>query len=158
MLPKASLKDFDHNLISMWNKCNCTVWIIFGIALLWDWDENWPFPVLWPLQSFPNLVYWVQHFNSNVFRILNRSAGIPSPTVILYIVMLPKAHLTTSSRMSNSRWLTASLWLSESLRLFCIALLCILATFSQSLLLLLGLYHFDPLLCPFSREIFPWYL
>ena len=29
----------------------------------WDWNENWPFPVLWPLLSFPNLLaYWVQHF------------------------------------------------------------------------------------------------
>ena len=28
----------------------------FGIALLWNWNENWPFPVLWPLLSFPNLL------------------------------------------------------------------------------------------------------
>ena len=33
-------------------------------AFLWDWNENWPFPVLWPLLSFPDLLaYWVQHFN-----------------------------------------------------------------------------------------------
>ena len=25
------------------------VWKFFGIALLWDWNENWPFLVLWPL-------------------------------------------------------------------------------------------------------------
>ena len=32
---------------------------IFGIAFVWDWNENWPFPVLWPLLSFPNLLaYW----------------------------------------------------------------------------------------------------
>ena len=38
---------------------------ILGTASLWDWNENWPFPVLWPLLSFPNLlVYWVQHFHS----------------------------------------------------------------------------------------------
>ena len=36
----------------------------FGMALFWDWNENWPFPILWPLLSFPNLLaYWVQHFN-----------------------------------------------------------------------------------------------
>ena len=36
------------------------VWTFFGIAFLWDWKENWPFPVLWPLLSFPNLLaYWV---------------------------------------------------------------------------------------------------
>ena len=40
------------------------VWIIFGITLLWDWNENWPFPVLQPLLSFPNLLtYWEQHLN-----------------------------------------------------------------------------------------------
>ena len=25
------------------------VWTFFGIIFLWDWNENWPFPVLWPL-------------------------------------------------------------------------------------------------------------
>ena len=28
----------------------------FGIAFLWDWNEKGPFPVLWPLLSFPNLL------------------------------------------------------------------------------------------------------
>ena len=38
------------------------------IAFLWDWNENWPFPVLWPLLSFPNvLAYWVQHLHSSSF-------------------------------------------------------------------------------------------
>ena len=47
---KPSLKDFEHNLTSMWNECNFTVvWTFFGIALLWDWNENWSFQVLWPL-------------------------------------------------------------------------------------------------------------
>ena len=36
---------------------------------------NWPFPVLWPLLSFPNLLtYWVQHFYKSsfgIFRYLN---------------------------------------------------------------------------------------
>ena len=26
--------------------------ISFGIAFIWDWNENWPFPVLWPLLIF----------------------------------------------------------------------------------------------------------
>ena len=42
--------------LSMWNECHCVaVWTFFGISLLWDWNENWPLPVLWPLLSFPNL-------------------------------------------------------------------------------------------------------
>ena len=41
----------------MWNEYNCAlVWTFFGIALLWDWNENWPFPILWPLLNFPNLL------------------------------------------------------------------------------------------------------
>ena len=64
-LSKPSLKDFERYFASMWNKCNSVaVWTCFGVALLWDWNENSPFPVLWPLLSFPNLLtYWVQHFN-----------------------------------------------------------------------------------------------
>ena len=31
------------------------------------------------------------------------ATGIPSPPVALFIVMLPKAHLTSHSRMSDSR-------------------------------------------------------
>ena len=50
----------------MWDECNCAVVsAIFGISFLWDLNENWPFPVLWLLLSFPILlVYWVHHFNS----------------------------------------------------------------------------------------------
>ena len=41
------------------------VWAFFGFAFLWDWNENWPFPVLWPLLTFPNmLAYGGQHFHS----------------------------------------------------------------------------------------------
>ena len=39
-----------------------------SISFLWNWSENWPFPVLWPLLSFPNLLaYWVHHFHSIIF-------------------------------------------------------------------------------------------
>ena len=57
ILLKPSLEDFEHYLASMWNEHNCPiVWTFFGIALLWDWNENGPFPVLWPLLSFLNLL------------------------------------------------------------------------------------------------------
>ena len=60
-LLKPGLENFEHYFTSMWNKCNCVIILtFFGIALHWDWIENWPFPVLWPLLSFPYLlVYWV---------------------------------------------------------------------------------------------------
>ena len=57
ILLKPSLMDFEHNLMSMRNECNSlVVWTFFGIALLWGWNENWPFPVWWSLLSFPNLL------------------------------------------------------------------------------------------------------
>ena len=57
ILLKPSLENFDHYFASMWDECNCVVvWTCFGTAFLWDWNENWPFPVLWSLLSFPNLL------------------------------------------------------------------------------------------------------
>ena len=66
ILLKSPFENLKHYFASMWDECNCVVvWTFFGIAFLWDWNENWPFPVLWPLLSFPNLLaYWVQHFYS----------------------------------------------------------------------------------------------
>ena len=56
-LLEPSLKDFEHYPACIWNEHSCTVVCTFlGIAPLWDINENWPFPVLWPLLSFPNLV------------------------------------------------------------------------------------------------------
>ena len=61
VLLKPGLEDFEHYFASVWDECNCAgVWTFFGIAFLWDWNENWTFPVLWPLLSFPNLLAcWV---------------------------------------------------------------------------------------------------
>ena len=66
VLVKPGLENFEYYFTRVWDECNCTVvWALFGIAFLWDWNESWPFPVLWPLLSFPNLLtYWVQHFHS----------------------------------------------------------------------------------------------
>ena len=44
VLLKPSLEDFEYYLATMWNECNCVVvWTFFGIAFLWDWNENWIF-------------------------------------------------------------------------------------------------------------------
>ena len=43
---------------------------------------------------------------------------ILSPPLALFIVMFPKAHITSFSRMSGSRWVNTPPWLSGSLRLF----------------------------------------
>ena len=70
LLFKPDLENFEHYFTTVWDGCTCAVvWAFFGIAFLWDWNENWRFPVLWPLLSFPNLLsYWVQHFHSIIFQ------------------------------------------------------------------------------------------
>ena len=70
ILLKPGLENFEYYFTSMWDEYNCAVvWTFFGNAFLWDWNENWPFLVLWPLLSFPHLLaYWVQHFDSVILQ------------------------------------------------------------------------------------------
>ena len=113
ILLKPSLKDFEHYLVSMCNEHNCAVvWTFFGIALLWDRNENWPFPVLWPL-SFPDLLaYWVQHFNSIIFYGLNFLSSFPSLTYkrtgiqllirwLFWDISLPPSPVSQPSKQSH---------------------------------------------------------
>ena len=98
---------------------------------LWDWNEDWHFPVLWLLLCFPNLLtYWVQHFHIIVFQDLKNSTGIPSPLLALFTMMCPKAHLTLHSRMSGSRWWLHHCDYLDHEDLFYTVLLYILATSS----------------------------
>ena len=47
VLLKPGLENFELYFTSVWDECNCAVvWAFFGIAFLWDWNENWPFPIL----------------------------------------------------------------------------------------------------------------
>ena len=66
VLLKPGLENFEHYFTSVWDECNsAVVWALFSIAFLWDWNDKWPFPVLWLLLSFPNLLAcWLQHFRS----------------------------------------------------------------------------------------------
>ena len=121
VLLKPGLENFEHYFTSMWDECNCVVvWEFLGIAFLWDWTEYCPFPVLWLLLSFPNLLaYWEQVLlTASSFRIWNSSSGIPSPPLALFAVMFAKAHLTLHSRMSGSRWVIIPSSLSGSWRSF----------------------------------------
>ena len=68
----------------------------------------WVFQICWHIEC--------STFTASSFRIWNSSTGIPSHPLVLFIVMLPKAHLTSHSRMSGSRWVITSSWLSGSWR------------------------------------------
>ena len=134
ILLRPGLDNFEHYFTSMWDECNCAaVWAFFGIAFLWDWNENWTFQSCGHCWVF----YMCWHIECSTvtassFRIWNSSTGIPSPPPSLFIVMFPNFHLTSHSRMSGSRWVwvITPLWLSGSWRYFCTVLLCILSTSS----------------------------
>ena len=86
----------------------------FGIGMKTDlfhsYDHCWIFHICWHIEC--------STFTASSFRVWNSSSGIPSPPLTLFIVMLPKAHLTLHSRMSGSRWMITPLWLSGSWRSF----------------------------------------
>ena len=108
VLLKPGLENFEHYFSSMWDDCNCAVvWDslalpFFGIGMNTDLFQSfssghcWVFQISWPIEC--------STFTASCFRIWNSSTGIPSPPLALFVVMLSKAHLTSHSRMSGSRW------------------------------------------------------
>ena len=108
---KPSMQDFKHYHTSMGDECNCLmVSTFFSTTLFVNWDEDWPFPVLWPLHLVFQICWHIKcsTLMASSFRVLNSSTGIPSyPLALLAAAaVLPKAHWTSFSRMSVSGWLT----------------------------------------------------
>ena len=82
----------------------------------------WDFQICWHIECSTLMI--------SSFRIWNSSVGISSPSLALFIVILPKAHLTSHSRMSGSGWVITPSWLSGSWSSFLYSSSCILATSS----------------------------
>ena len=107
----------------------------------------WVFQICWYIE-YSTLI-------ASSSRILNSLAGILSPPLALLVVMLPKAHLTSYSKMSGSRWVTPSLWLCQSLRPF----LYSSSLYSCHLFLISSASVRSFLLsCPSLHEMFLWYI
>ena len=121
--------------LNIWKFTYCwsLAWRILSITLLgcemstivWQFEHSLALPFIGigmktdPFQSCGNC--WVfqicwhiecSTFTAWSFRIWNSSTGIPSPLLALFVVMLPKAHLTLHSRISGSKWLITPSWLS----------------------------------------------
>ena len=132
VLLKPGLENFEHFFARVWDKCNCVVfWAslalpFFRIGMKTDLYQScghcWVLEICWHIEC--------STFTASSFRIWNSSTGIPSPPLALFILMLPKAHLTSHSRMSGSSPVITPLWLSGSWRSFLYVLLCMLATSS----------------------------
>ena len=84
----------------------------FGIGMKTDLFQScghcWVFQICWHIKC--------SAFTATSFRIWNSSTGIPSLQLALFAVMLPKTHLTSHPRMSDSRWVITPSWLSGSWR------------------------------------------
>ena len=106
--------------------------------------------LVFPSLSEFSTVYYDPHSQRLWHRIWYSSAGIPSPPLALFIVVLRKAHLTLHSRMLGSRWVITISWLSGSLRSFLYSSsILVLARWQGvflppllTILLLLDPYHF----------------
>ena len=71
----------------------------FGIGVKTDLFQSYGH--CWVLQSCWHIE--CSTFTASSFRIWNSSAGIPSPPLALFVEVLPKAHLTSHSRMFGCR-------------------------------------------------------
>ena len=112
------------------------------------------FLVKWQLLSFPNCWHIeCSTLTASSFRIWNSSTGVPSPPLALLVMMLPKAHLTSHSRMSGSRWVITPSWLSGSWRSFLYSSSMYSCHLFLISLLLICSYHFCPLLSPSLHEM-----
>ena len=100
----AIVRQFEHSLALSF----------LGVGMKTDLFQScghcWVFQICWHIQC--------STYTASSFRIWNNSNGIPSLPLALFIVMLPKSHLTSHSRMSGSRWVITPSWLSESWRTF----------------------------------------
>ena len=86
----------------------------FGIGMKTDLFQScghsWVFQTCWYIEC--------STFTASSFRIWNSTTGIPLPSLALFVVILPKAHLTSHSRMTGSTWMMTPSWLSGSWRSF----------------------------------------
>ena len=116
VLLKPVLENFEHYFASMWDECNCAVvWTIFGIVFLWNWNQNWPFSVLWPLLNFQVCSHMeCSTLTASSLRPWNCSVGIPSPPLALFIVMFPRpAWFHTTGCLALREWSHHHVYLSH---------------------------------------------
>ena len=129
VLLKPSMKDFEHNLGSMWNDHNYSsehslTLPFLGMGMIIDLFQSYGhcsvFQIIWHTECIT--------LTASSFRTWNSSAGIPSLLLALFLVMLPQAHLTSHFRMSGSRLSDHTIMVMQVTKTFFCTLLCILAT------------------------------
>ena len=93
VLWKPGLENLELYFASVWDDC-VVVWtffgiVLFGIGMKTDFFQScghcWVFQICWYIEC--------STFTASFFRTWNSSAGIPSPPLALFVVMLPKGPL-----------------------------------------------------------------
>ena len=116
VLLKPGLENFEHYLLA----CEMSAIVRYfehslalyflGIGMKTDLFQScgrcWVLQICWHIEC--------STFTAPSFRIWNSSSRISSSPLALFTLMLPKAHLTSHSRMSGFRWVITPLWLSGS--------------------------------------------
>ena len=126
--------------------------LFFGIRMKTDLFQFcghcWVFHICWYIEC--------STFTASSFRIWNSSTGILLPPLALFIVMFPKAHLTSHSRMSGSRWVITPSCSSGSISAWnvpLVFLICLKRCLSYSIVFLC----FSALITEEGFLISPWY-
>ena len=117
ILLKLHLESFEHYFPSVWDECNCVVvWTPFGIAFLWDWNENWPFSVLWKFinpQCYTNCTFSWIYLNDTEMEsyVLLKNQEIKNTLKILIWRLFPptniQSNITTNLIL---KWLNKHIW------------------------------------------------
>ena len=97
LLLKSGLENFEHYFTSMWDEYNFAVaWAFFGIAFLWDWNENWLF------QSCGH--FWVFQIWSSLYFICFENPLSFTPRVSVHNIW-NKSCLSTLSTLQSRTYL-----------------------------------------------------
>ena len=105
--------------------------------------HSWVFQICWYIEC--------STFTASFLRI-EIAQRILSPPLALFVVMLPKAHLTSHSKMSGSRWVITPSWLSGSWRSF----LCSSSVYSCHVFLISSAFVRSLPFLSFIEPIFAW--
>ena len=116
VLLKPSLENFEHYFASLWNECNCVVvWNslvlpFFGTGMKTDLFQScghyWVFQICWHVEC--------NTLTASSFRIWNSSAGIPSPPLVLFVVIESVTReLNKKSRVPKEKRRVRSPWVEE---------------------------------------------
>ena len=127
VLLKPWLANFEHYFASLWDQCYCVVvWTFFTITffgirlktnLFQPCGHCWVFQICWHIEC--------STFRASSLRVWNSSTVIPSSPLALFVVMLPKARLTSYSRMSGPRWSDHTIMVIWVMNIFFVQFLCV---------------------------------